>query len=502
MELTYTPRILLCGDEAKFLSQCSDRPVQIIGHTKLYGEIDGQKFNFGEDGKIFFNDKLQDFDALKNFLTGGDVDYLLFTEFADLAIFRNYSFKHGFISTKVTTLAQFKVLPREFFYDLYAERELFLHLKNSGVKTLLDADGYFLRGALNTKEFNDFTEIDCITNEPVPPIKENIYTHVYKNFAEVGFKRYDAALLIERRPIDFDATFVMLENFTDCVIIFTRTNSEPEKHFVATLKNFEQITGFRSATGNWFFVRRHRKPENFCVYVVTYKDLQLAEPPEGYKIIHAGRGLSKDIGYDGDNTGDNISSLNVYLNELTALYWMWKNTTHTVVGLNHYRRFFTESPDTSFAYEKILTKDAALKLLERYDFITSTATYEILTQRELIKNDCKEELTTLAENVFRKHLIKAQPDYLPAFEEVMNALTIYRSHLFITRRNIFDAYCKWLFSFLLDATDEILRTADLANLPFTPRRLIAFFAERMLTVWLQRNRMRIKELNFMFIKEL
>ena len=67
MELTYTPRILLCGDEAKFLSQCADRPVQIIGHAKLYGEIDGQKFNFGEDGKIFFNDKLQDFDALKIF---------------------------------------------------------------------------------------------------------------------------------------------------------------------------------------------------------------------------------------------------------------------------------------------------------------------------------------------------------------------------------------------------------------------------------------------------
>lgn len=502
MELTYTPRILLCGDEAKFLSQCVDRPIKIIGHIKFYGEVDGQKFNFGDDGKSFFDDKLQDFDALKNFLAGGDVDYLLFTEFNDLAIFRNYSFKNGFVSTKVTTLTQFKVLPREFFYDLYAERELLMHLKNSGVKTLLDVDGYFLRGALSTKEFNDFTEIDCITDKPLPPLMENIYAHVYKNFAEVGFKRYDAAILIERRPIDFDSTFVMLENFTDCVITFARTNSELEKHFFATVKNFDKITGFRSATGNWFFAQRHRTPENFCVYVVTYKDLQLAAPPEGYKIIHAGRGLSKDIGYIGDNTGDNISALNVYLNELTALYWMWKNTSHTVIGLNHYRRFFTESPDANFAYEKILTKDAAMKLLERYDFITSTATYEILTQRELIQNDCREELTTLAENIFRKHLLKAQPDYLQSFEDVMNALTIYRSHLFITRRNIFDAYCKWLFSFLLDATDEILRIVDLENFPFTPRRLIAFFAERMLTVWLRRNRLRVKELNFMFIKGL
>ncbi|MBR0287536.1 MAG: hypothetical protein IJQ82_01010, partial [Selenomonadaceae bacterium] len=62
--------------------------------------------------------------------------------------------------------------------------------------------------------------------------------------------------------------------------------------------------------------------------------------------------------------------------------------------------------------------------------------------------------------------------------------------------------CKWLFSFIIDATEEILRRIDLASFPFSPRRLIAFFVERMLTVWLRKNRLRIKELKIMFIEGL
>ena len=258
------------------------------------------------------------------------------------------------------------------------------------------------------------------------------------------------------------------------------------------MKNFEEVHGVSAETVKWFFAKRHRKPEDFCIYVVTYGDKKIDAPPEGYKIIHAGRALSEDLGYLGDNTGDNISHLNIYLNEITALYWLWKNTTHSIIGLCHYRRFLTEAEDLTFAREKILTKDAALKLLERYDIIVSTIGFEMMPQRELIRNDCGVELATFAESVIKKHLLKVQPDYLESFDEVMNLVAIYKCHLLITRRNIFEAYCK--------ATDEILRTVNLGELPFSPRRLIAFMAERMLTIWLRKNRLRIKELDFMFIK--
>ena len=44
-----------------------------------------------------------------------------------------------------------------------------------------------------------------------------------------------------------------------------------------------------------------------------------------YLPLHVGREGKQDLGYIGDNTGDNISSKNPYFCELTGIYWAWKN---------------------------------------------------------------------------------------------------------------------------------------------------------------------------------
>lgn len=501
-DFSFVPKILLCGDEAEFLSQVSNRPFKIIGNAYISGEVDGQSFDFVSDNKIFFNDELQDLNALTEFLKTGAADYLVFTNMKNFASFRNNAYKRGFLSSQVVTTEQFKMSPPDFFYDANADFRILSYLKRSEVKTLLDVDGYFSRGRLITKMSNDFTEIDAVTDEPLTPIVENLYTHVYKNLADVGLKRYDAVLIIERPPVAFESMFNLLENFSDEVIIFVRFGSELEQHILNNLEDFAEVRALKGVTGTWYFLTRRTQPEDFCIYVVTYKNIELEPPPDGYKIIQAGRAVNGDFGGLGDDTGDNISHLNLYLNEITALYWMWKNTTNTIVGLCHYRRFFTESDDTDFSYDKILSKDAAQKILERYDMIVSAIYYGGLTQREWIENDCGDYLTNLAEAIFKKHILQAQPDYLDSFEYVMNSSTLYKCHLFITRRNVLNAYCRWLFSFLIDATEEILQKVNLAELPFSPRRLAAFFTERMLTVWLRKNRLRVKELEFMFIEGL
>ena len=178
---------------------------------------------------------------------------------------------------------------------------------------------------------------------------------------------------------------------------------------------------------------------------------------------------------------------------------MWKNSSDTIVGLCHYRRFFTTG-DANFSRDKILSKADALKILETHDMIVSRLFYGVMTQREFIEHDCGEQLAKIGEAIYRKHLTRVHPDYLDAFDFVMDSKAIYKCNMFVTRREILDAYCKWLFAFLLDVTQEVLRTTNLEKLPWTPRRLMSFFGERMLHVWLFKQRLRLKELNFMFIE--
>jgi len=59
-----------------------------------------------------------------------------------------------------------------------------------------------------------------------------------------------------------------------------------------------------------------------------------------YVPLHIGREGKQDIGFTGDNTGDNISEKNATFCELTGLYWAWKNLQAEYVGLVHYRRVF------------------------------------------------------------------------------------------------------------------------------------------------------------------
>ena len=43
-----------------------------------------------------------------------------------------------------------------------------------------------------------------------------------------------------------------------------------------------------------------------------------------YLPVHVGKKGKTDLGYQGDDTGDNISDKNTNYCELTGLYWAWK----------------------------------------------------------------------------------------------------------------------------------------------------------------------------------
>ena len=89
-----------------------------------------------------------------------------------------------------------------------------------------------------------------------------------------------------------------------------------------------------------------------------------------YLPLHVGREGKQDLGYIGDNTGDNISSMNPYFCELTGIYWAWKNMHADYIGLCHYRRYFAgkvHDRNLSAKQQAILSTADYEKLLQDYD---------------------------------------------------------------------------------------------------------------------------------------
>ena len=78
------------------------------------------------------------------------------------------------------------------------------------------------------------------------------------------------------------------------------------------------------------------------MYVMTHKKIAPIASSI-YHILHVGKKGKEDLGYPGDDTGDNISEKNTNYCELTGMYWLWKNCNCDIIGICHYRRFFCEN---------------------------------------------------------------------------------------------------------------------------------------------------------------
>lgn len=94
--------------------------------------------------------------------------------------------------------------------------------------------------------------------------------------------------------------------------------------------------------------------KKLTILVATHKPCFVPDT-KTFQLIHCGKAISKldkkslkwmESNTIGDDTGDNISRLNPYFCELTAIYWAWKNYEQLGdperIGLCHYRRYFMD----------------------------------------------------------------------------------------------------------------------------------------------------------------
>ena len=232
------------------------------------------------------------------------------------------------------------------------------------------------------------------------------------------------------------------------------------------------------------------------ILVATHKEFQMPKDSDLYLPIHVGREGKADLGYTGDNTGDNISHLNPYYCELTGLYWAWKNLDCDYLGLVHYRRYFTpkrQSYSEGIDMDNvILSKENVESLLkENPVLVPKKRNYYI----ETLYSHYAHTLDRSHLDIARDIIAKECPDYLGAFDQVMQQRSGYMFNMFIMKKELVDDYLTWLFPIL----DKMYEIIDLSTLTPFEARLFGRVSELLFNVWLTYKDIQPKEVPFMYM---
>lgn len=204
--------------------------------------------------------------------------------------------------------------------------------------------------------------------------------------------------------------------------------------------------------------------------------------------IHVGKETSDcRLPFLGDNTGDNISSLNKNYCELTGTFWIWKNVQADFVGICHYRRyysFFTPTKSRDFfkgLYHKIsrFANSFSDKIKEDsyYTSSFSVVGYESLKNNlDAFQNDissfieknnvklfalkpiCSGNVSNKRYfgvvagywhiDVLNEYIKNKYNAYYPFFSHTLKSNKLYYANMIIARHDIFNEYCSFIFDVL------------------------------------------------------
>jgi hypothetical protein len=232
---------------------------------------------------------------------------------------------------------------------------------------------------------------------------------------------------------------------------------------------------------------------NIKIIVAAHKSYWMPSDPM-YLPLHVGAEGKQSLGYSGDNTGDNISLKNPNYCELTGLYWAWKNLQADYIGLVHYRRHFTVTGAKESKQERVITQPQMEAVLNKTDVILpKPRNYFIETNySQYAHAHHAEDLDTTRAILEERH-----PQYLAAYDSVMQKTVGHRFNMFVMKKDKFDSYCQWLFAVLF----ELERRLDISQYSKNDVRVFGFVSERLLDVWLETNHVSYQELPYIFMEK-
>lgn len=232
-------------------------------------------------------------------------------------------------------------------------------------------------------------------------------------------------------------------------------------------------------------------------------------------------GAVTDDAYDGEN----ISDLNRFVNEMTAVYWLWKHYDKIgnpeFIGLSHYRRFFafnehiplagcTWLPHSStIIYDRLanvadhISVNYAKKLFDKGYSILTTRQYDAA----LLGNgdrSCRERFGHISNwdiglyDIMESLVLKTNPDYAPEIQALRDHGSHYLFNMFVMKRGLFFAYCEFIFPILLELQKHVPASEDAAMLR-APGFLAEFLTSMFISHQLRCNKTAVKELNTIYI---
>ena len=225
-----------------------------------------------------------------------------------------------------------------------------------------------------------------------------------------------------------------------------------------------------------------------AIFVVTHKYLDSTPKLDNfYKWLYVGAYKTKDRrkGYAYDDGGKNISEKNDGFCELTGMYWIRHNSKDDIKGLVHYRRFFTKNVWSEDSRYFLSEKDIR-NILTKYDCIVSDRRY--FSKKNISENyRCLHHGKDL--DMLEDVIKEVAPEYIDAFNIAMSKTYLFPYNMIIAKADVFDAYVDWLFEILL----KLESIENLDGYDTYQSRVYGFLSERLLNVWLIKNKLTYTE---------
>ena len=245
------------------------------------------------------------------------------------------------------------------------------------------------------------------------------------------------------------------------------------------------------------------------IYIVGHKPTVLPDADFYQPIAVGGNHISENELRD-DVGEKNISHLNQFYCELTATYWVWKNTNTDIVGICHYRRFFNLIPTNHYqtGWLNMEFNEKALEILNNP--IQHERICDILDQYEIIIPRTIPCALTLKENYLESQSEKEWDIFIKELDLLygrnnhglnLENRNIY-GNMIICKRNTFEHYCQQLFFIIDRVYSKVGNYPSKENARYQPYRYPGYLSERFTNAFIHANRLRAYEAQIFVFNDL